>query len=138
VAVRINGTDLIQILLNLAVNGFQCSLQKHSVGISGQYMANPVNLSGFEENGEQRFLNREGFKNNGPLLAIAVSDTGPGIPADILPKIFDPYFTTKAASQGTGLGLNVVQRLVKEAKAGLHVRTRSGVGTTFTVYLPVT
>jgi signal transduction histidine kinase len=138
VAVRINGTDLIQILLNLAVNGFQCSLQKHSVKISGQYLANPVSLSGFEENGEQRFLNREGFKNNGPLLAISVSDTGPGIPGDILPKIFDPYFTTKAASQGTGLGLNVVQRLVKEAKAGLHVRTRSGVGTSFTVYLPVT
>ena len=44
---------------------------------------------------------------------MTVTDTGPGIPAEILQKIFDPYFTTKAAFQGTGLGLNVVQRLIK-------------------------
>ncbi|HEX4646769.1 MAG TPA: ATP-binding protein, partial [Verrucomicrobiae bacterium] len=82
------------------------------------------------------FLNREGFQNEAPLVALSVSDTGPGIPAEILPKIFDQYFTTKAASQGTGLGLNIVHRLLKEAKGALHVRTRLGKGTTFTVYLP--
>ena len=71
-----------------------------------------------------------------PLLAIAVKDTGPGIPPEILPKIFMPYFTTKPASQGTGLGLDIVQRLVKESKAALHVQTKPGQGTTFTVYLP--
>ncbi|EEF59468.1 hybrid sensor histidine kinase/response regulator [Pedosphaera parvula] len=137
VTVKINGTDLIQILLNLAVNGFQCSPQKHSVVIDGRFLPNAVDLSRFEDNGEERFLNREGFKNVGPLLAIAVKDTGPGICGDVLPKIFDPYFTTKSASQGTGLGLNVVQRLIKEAKAALHVKTKVGEGTTFTVYLPV-
>ena len=61
---------------------------------------------------------------------------GPGIPPEILPKIFEPYFTTKGARQGTGLGLNIVQRLIKEAKGALHVRTHVGEGTTFTVYLP--
>jgi len=65
-----------------------------------------------------------------------VRDTGPGIPATVLPKIFDPYFTTKGPRQGTGLGLNIVQRLVKAANGALHVHTVAGEGTTFTVYLP--
>ena len=54
----------------------------------------------------------------------------------MLPKIFQAYFTTKDARQGTGLGLNIVQRLVKEAKGALHVHTRLGEGTTFSIYLP--
>lgn len=136
VAVKINGTDLIQILLNLAVNAFQCTPDKHSVLITGRRMIQPLDLSKFVDGPEDRLLNREGFRNVAPLLALNVKDTGPGIPADILPKIFDPYFTTKSAAQGTGLGLNVVQRLIKEAKASLHVNSKAGEGTTFTVYLP--
>ncbi len=136
VTVKINGTDLIQILLNLAVNGFQCTPEKHSVEIKGRRLPQPLNLSQFVDGTKDRLINREGFRNAGPLLALSVSDTGPGIPADVLPKIFAPYFTTKAAFQGTGLGLNVVQRLIKEAKAALHVHTEIGRGTTFTIYLP--
>ena len=136
VTVKINGTDLIQILLNLAVNGFQCTPVTHSVEIKGRRLPHPLNLAQFVDGTEDRLINREGFKNAGPLLAISVKDTGPGIPAEVLPKIFAPYFTTKAASQGTGLGLNVVQRLIKEAKAALHVHTQIGQGTTFTIYLP--
>jgi signal transduction histidine kinase len=67
-----------------------------------------------------------------------VRDNGPGIPTEVLPKIFHPYFTTKGPRQGTGLGLNIVQRLVKEANGALHVHTEQGQGTTFTVYLPAT
>ena len=134
--VRINGTDLVQILLNLAINGFQCTPEKHSVEIQGCYLPQALDLSRFVDSAENRLLNREGFKNAGPLLALSVKDTGPGIPSEILPKIFDPYFTTKSAYQGTGLGLNVVQRLIKEAKAALHVQTQIGQGTTFTIYLP--
>jgi two-component system sensor histidine kinase/response regulator len=137
VTVKINGTDLIQILLNLAVNGLQCTPQKHAVEISGYSVVQPLDISRFKDGPEERLINREGFRNSGPLLALVVKDTGPGIPGDVLPKIFDPYFTTKSASQGTGLGLNVVQRLVKEAKAALHVQTKSSQGTTFTIYLPV-
>ena len=54
----------------------------------------------------------------------------------MLPKIFQPYFTTKGPRQGTGLGLSIVQRLVKEGNGALHVQTRVGEGSTFTVYLP--
>ncbi|MDB6066489.1 MAG: Response regulator receiver sensor signal transduction histidine kinase [Pedosphaera sp.] len=138
VTVRINGTDLIQILLNLTINGFQCSPEKHNLEIKGRHLQDPLDVSKFVDGSEERLVNREGFRNAGPLLAISVKDTGPGIPAEVLPKIFDPYFTTKSVSQGTGLGLNVVQRLVKEAKAALHVQTKIGHGTTFTVYLPAT
>jgi len=53
-----------------------------------------------------------------------------------LPKIFEARFSTKAAGHGTGLGLNIVQRLVKEARGVLHVHTKLGEGTRFTVYLP--
>lgn len=134
--VRINGTDLIQILLNLAINGFQCTSEKHSVKITGCRLPQPLELDGIVDGREERLINREGFKNIAPLLSLTVTDTGPGIPAEILPRIFDPYFTTKSANQGTGLGLNVVQRLTREAKAALHVRTRPGQGTTFTLYLP--
>jgi two-component system sensor histidine kinase/response regulator len=136
VAIKINGTDLIQILLNLAVNGFQCSAEKHSVEIKGTHMPLALDLSKFIDGPEDRLINRDGFRNMAPLLALSVQDTGPGIPADVLPKIFDAYFTTKAVYQGTGLGLNVVHRLIKEAKAALHVHTKVGEGTTFTFYLP--
>jgi signal transduction histidine kinase len=78
----------------------------------------------------------ESFANTAPLVALCVRDTGPGIPAEILPKIFQPYFTTKGSRQGTGLGLNIVQRLIKEANGALHVHTEPGKGTVFCVYLP--
>ena len=56
------------------------------------------------------------MENTAPLVKFWVRDTGPGIPAEVLPKIFQPYFTTKGPRQGTGLGLNIVQRLVKEGQ----------------------
>jgi signal transduction histidine kinase len=133
--VRINGTDLIQILLNLTVNAFQCSGQSHKVEIEGEVLHEPLELTAFKDGPETRLLNVENFQNNAPLVRLSVRDNGPGIPPEILPKIFQPYFTTKDARQGTGLGLNIVQRLVKENGGVLHVQTRSGEGTVFTVYL---
>ena len=136
IAVSMNGTDVIQVLLNLCVNAFQCSAQAHAVEINGRVLPEPLDLTIFKDGPEQRLLNVENFDNTAPLLMVSVCDTGPGIPLEILPKIFQPYFTTKGDRHGTGLGLNIVQRLIKEAKGALHVNTRSGQGTTFTVYLP--
>lgn len=135
VGVRINGTDLIQILLNLAVNAFQCSSQNHLVEITGKVLHEPLDLAAFKDCAETRFLNVENFENTAPVLQLSVRDDGPGIPPEVLPKIFDPYFTTKSPRHGTGLGLNIVQRLIKEAKGALRVQTRVGQGTTFTVYV---
>jgi signal transduction histidine kinase len=138
VAAKMNGTDVIQVLLNLAVNGFQCSPQPHTVEISGRSLAEPVNLALFKDGPEDRLLFVESFLNAPPLVALAVRDNGPGIAPETLPKIFEPYFSTKGPRQGTGLGLNIVQRLIKEAKGALHCHTRVGEGTTFTIYLPAT
>jgi signal transduction histidine kinase len=136
IGVRINGTDLIQILLNLTVNAFQCTPQGHRVEIQGRVLNEPLDLTTFKDGPETRFLNVENFANSPPLLRVSVRDDGPGMPPEILPKIFQPYFTTKGDRQGTGLGLNIVQRLIKEARGALHLQTRPGEGTTFTVYVP--
>src|SRR6266850_2690080 len=135
VIVRMNGTDLIQALLNLAVNAFQCSNETHAVTIDGQTVAQPLELTLFKDGPQERMLNMEGFANTAPLVVLRVRDTGPGIPYEILPKIFQPYFTTKGSKQGTGLGLNIVHRLVKEANGALHVHTEQGRGTIFSIYL---
>jgi signal transduction histidine kinase len=134
-SVCMNGTDVIQVLLNLAVNAFQCAPLPHQVEIHVKSLEEPLDLSSFKDGNQDRLLNVENFDNVAPLAAISISDTGPGIPPEILPKIFQPYFSTKGARQGTGLGLNIVQRLIKEARGALHVHTEIGCGTTFTVFL---
>jgi signal transduction histidine kinase len=134
-AVSANGTDLIQILQNLTLNALQCTPQYHRVEIRGQLHPHPLDLNVFANGGEDRFVNGEGFNNTAPLLALSVQDNGPGIAPEVMPKIFDPFFTTRPASQGTGLGLCIVQRLLKETRGALHVHSKPGQGTVFTVYL---
>ncbi len=136
VFVRINGTDLIQILFNLIVNAFQCTSQSHRVELRSTVLFKPLDLSNFADGPHDRLTNREGFQNVAPLLTLAVSDNGPGIPAEVLPNIFNAYFSTKGPAQGTGMGLNIVQRLINEARGAIHVHTKIGEGTTFTLYLP--
>lgn len=136
IGVKINGTDLIQVLLNLAVNAFQCSPQPHRVDVGGEVLRAPLDLTKFKDSVNDRLLNVENMDNTAPLVKLWVRDNGPGIPAEVLPKIFHPYFTTKGPKQGTGLGLNIVHRLVKEASGALHVNTKPGEGTVFTIYLP--
>lgn len=135
-AVKINGTDLIQILLNLTVNAFQCAPLSHRVEIGGEILREPVDLALFKDGPNDRMLNVESLDNTAPLVRFWVRDSGPGIAPEVLPKIFQPYFTTKGPRQGTGLGLNIVQRLIKEGGGALHCRTRLGEGTTFLIYLP--
>ena len=53
-----------------------------------------------------------------------------------MPKIFEPYFSTQPRSQGTGLGLCIVHRLLKESRGAVHVHSKVGQGTVFTIYLP--
>jgi signal transduction histidine kinase len=136
ICVKINGTDVIQILLNLCVNAFQCSPLPHRVEVGGEVLRTPLNLAELKDSPNDRLLNVESLNNTAPLVKLHVRDTGPGIPEEVLPKIFQPYFTTKGPRQGTGLGLNIVQRLIKEGSGALHVHTQPGEGTTFTVYLP--
>lgn len=68
---------------------------------------------------------------------INFSDTGCGIPKNILPKIFDPFFTTKSSEKGTGLGLSICQGIVENHGGSIKVKSQVGKGTTFSIYLPI-
>jgi len=72
----------------------------------------------------------------GEWVTLSVSDTGVGIPPEVLPHLFEPFFTTKEAGKGTGLGLAQVYGIVKQHEGFIDVQTEVGRGTTFTIYLP--
>ncbi len=72
----------------------------------------------------------------GEWIQVTVSDTGTGIPPDVLPHIFDPFFTTKGPGEGSGLGLAQVHGIVKQHEGEIDVQSQMGQGTTFTIYLP--
>ncbi len=110
--VTVNKTRIEQILVNLIVNAAD------AIGASaGQIMVAVL------PNDERVF--------------VEVSDTGEGIPPEVLPRIFDAFFTTKLKDQGTGLGLPVVREIVESYGGQLRVRSEVGVGTTFTFDLPM-
>jgi PAS domain S-box-containing protein len=72
----------------------------------------------------------------GEYLQITVADNGPGIPAEIIDSIFEPYFTTKESGQGTGMGLAIVMGIIESHGGKIMVRSDIGKGTQFTIYLP--
>jgi signal transduction histidine kinase len=75
-------------------------------------------------------------KQNAGKIVISVKDNGPGIPASIVDKIFQPFFTTKPTGQGTGLGLSLAYDIVKAHSGELKVETKEGEGSEFTLILP--
>ena len=79
------------------------------------------------------------YLDKGPYVRIEITDMGPGIPGAYLPKIFDPYFTTKemGSQKGTGLGLAICYSIVRKHKGYIKVESKVGEGTTFSIFLPV-
>jgi signal transduction histidine kinase len=72
----------------------------------------------------------------GQYVAITVSDTGTGMPPDVLARVFDPFFTTKPIGQGTGLGLSMIYGFVKQSGGHIRIDSRVGAGTKVWIYLP--
>ncbi len=72
----------------------------------------------------------------GQYLALAVSDTGTGMPPEVIAKAFDPFFTTKPLGQGTGLGLSMIYGFAKQSGGQVRIHSKEGEGTTVSIYLP--
>ncbi|HET9453961.1 MAG TPA: PAS domain S-box protein [Gemmatimonadaceae bacterium] len=123
--VRADRAQLEQVLLNLAVNARDAMPRGGTLDIR----------TGSSSFGEADVRDHPGLQP-GLYAHIRVSDTGPGIPDEVLPRIFEPFFTTKPSGEGTGLGLSVVYGIVKQSGGYVMVDSRLGEGTTFTVLLP--
>lgn len=107
-----NSIRLNQVTMNIVVNAAQA----------------------MEGKGTIRILSR--IRANKDVVELEISDSGPGIPDELLEKIFDPFFTTKATGEGTGLGLSVSYAIVKEHKGTIRVKSSAGNGTVFTLRFP--
>jgi signal transduction histidine kinase len=85
------------------------------------------------EGGTLRF----GLAREKDMVKLTVSDTGHGMPKDVVDKIFDPFFTTKEFGKGTGLGLTVVKGILEEHHGSITVDSEQGKGSTFSIHLPI-
>ena len=85
---------------------------------------------------DDAYVRRFGDVKAGQYVVLCVTDTGTGIPAEILDQVFDPFFTTKPAGEGSGLGLAMVHGFVKQSDGHVRIYSEVGSGTTVKVYLP--
>jgi len=111
--VRINANRIKQVLINVLTNAIK------SMAKGGRLVVEAALA------GDLRHVN------------VAITDTGTGIPAEILPRIFDPFFSTPGFGEGTGLGLSVSYGIIKRHGGTISVRSEQGKGSTFTVALPI-
>jgi signal transduction histidine kinase len=113
--VRLDPSHADQLLINLVVNAAQAT-----------------------NDGGQIVLSCAADAHDGPRRAcLSVRDNGQGIPADVLPHIFEPFYTTKSRDTGTGLGLSTVWSIVQQSGGDVDVESRVAVGTRFAVTLPL-
>ena len=120
-----NPTQMHQVLLNLCVNARDAMLNGGTLRLA-------VRNTVLDEAAASAMKGAQ----PGSYLVLEVGDTGTGISPDILEHIWEPFFTTKAANNGTGLGLSTVRGIVEKHSGFITVKTVVGRGTTFQVYLP--
>ncbi len=120
-------TQIQQLAVNLATNGYQAHADRKGT----------ISLTVDQVDVDEAFASQHLNLNHGPHVRISVKDQGCGIPAEILPKIYDPFFTTKPVGEGTGLGLAVVHGIVASHDGTVVISTKVDHGTTFEVYFPI-
>jgi len=123
--VEADATQLDQIFMNLCINsrdamagGGRITIETEQVLINGGYAA------------------AHPWAKKGRYLLVTVTDTGTGMPPDVVERVFEPFFTTKGPQAGTGLGLAVAYGIVRQHGGMMHCYSEVGVGTSFKVYLP--
>ena len=123
--VHIDQNQLENVLLNLAVNARDAMPGGGKLTIETQntYI-------------DQRYADKEAGLSAGQYVLIAVTDTGTGMPDDVIAKAFDPFFTTKEVGKGTGLGLSQVYGFIKQSGGHVRIYSELGHGTTIKLYLP--
>ncbi len=125
VLVHADASQIEQVLMNLSVNA-------RDAMPNGGVLTIKTETATIDENGARE----KGWTKGGPYFVLSVSDTGHGIPEDKLDKIFEPFFTTKEVGKGTGLGLATVYGVVRRHEGYVEVESKTGVGSTFSIYLP--
>jgi CheY-like chemotaxis protein len=122
-----DATQIHQVALNLMTNAFHAMEEKGgtlTIGLEEIDLTGGALLESLE-------------LGPGHYLCYSVVDTGVGIDSQVMDKIFDPYFTTKAQGKGTGLGLAVIKGIVQSHRGGIHVESEPGKGSRFRIFLPV-
>lgn len=121
---RIDAVQLESALLNLVINA------RDAMPAGGRITIETANKWLDDRSAREREL------TPGQYLSVCVTDTGAGIPKDIVDRIFDPFFTTKPIGEGTGLGLSMVHGFVRQSGGQVRVYSEAGKGTTMCLYLP--
>ncbi len=119
-------SQLQQIIMNLCINARDAMPGGGTIDINIE----PLSVNGLSFVMRKRLRGKE-------FLRLSVSDTGSGIPPEVLDRIFDPFFTTKEVGKGSGLGLAMVYGIIEGVGGAIDVKTRIGLGTTFDLYFPV-
>ncbi|HMK78076.1 MAG TPA: PAS domain S-box protein [Xanthobacteraceae bacterium] len=121
----VDPTQLESALTNLAVNA------RDAMPTGGQLTIGTRNIAF-----DQGYAELHGDVAPGDYVVLEVSDTGTGMPPEVIARVFEPFFTTKAKDKGTGLGLSMVFGFVKQSGGHVQVYSEVGVGTTVRLYLP--
>jgi CheY-like chemotaxis protein len=120
-----DATHLHQVAMNLFTNAIHAMQHGGVLSVALER----IDLS-------ERVSLARGTLSAGPYVRLVVSDTGTGIPPEVLDRMFDPFFTTKGVGEGTGLGLSLVHGIVTDLGGAIDVSTRAGAGTSFEIWLP--
>jgi signal transduction histidine kinase len=118
-SVRGDDSQLEQVFVNLFINALEAMGPNGSLKIATEFVSSPL-----------------AAEKKNPQVRVTISDTGVGVAPENLPQLFEPFFTTK--QNGTGLGLPIIQRIVREHEGDISVQSELNQGTTFSILLPAT